>query len=300
MVKRDLFINMLVMLFSIVLALSSCDNEPTGFGQVTCIVSGEYHCEFLRWNPGQDFQYSLAFWGSDFGQSLDIFAWSKYTQKITKLDLYWDPASKIPVDDIVYEEYGFCWLTSWSSEYLLCSVEVGAEETDELWQINVINGDTQRIVTPNNQPIYYPDISQDGHWLTYCAYKDYGDYSTWGIWKVQIETNISLTFIGEPEQLTTGDGYFPRWSPDGNLIAYVGGTEQDYEYSIYTIPAEGGPSTQITPDGQTSFNWITWSPDGAWLIYSHNADLWKIPSLGGTPEQITDSPEPPTFPASPT
>jgi hypothetical protein len=140
MFKRNLPINMLVMLFSVVLILSSCDNESTGFRPVTCIVSGEYHCEFLRWNPSQNFENSLAFWGSDFAQNLDIFTWNKFTQKITKMDLYWDPVSKIPVDDFVYAEYGFCWLLpSWDRAYLLCSVEVGTEETDELWQIDVIN-----------------------------------------------------------------------------------------------------------------------------------------------------------------
>jgi Tol biopolymer transport system component len=290
---------MLVMLFSVVLILSSCDNEPTGFRQVTCIVSGEYHCDFLRWNPGYYPDYSLAFWGSDFAQNLDLFTWSKYTQKITKLDLYWNPASKIPVDDIVVYEFGFCWLTSWSSDYLLCSVEVGAEETVELWQIDVITGLTEKIATPHNQPIYYPDISPDGHWLTCYSYTN----GSWGIWKMRIEQTMPITFIGEPIQLTNGGGYFPRWSPDGTKIAYVGGEGETFEdYNIYTVSSEGGPSTQITPDGQTSFNWITWSADGAWLVYSHMGDLWMIPSVGGTPEQITDSPSPipPSFPALPT
>jgi WD40 repeat protein len=302
MARRLFYISVLCCLFSLILPLSSCDDESTGYRPVTEIVSGDYHCEFLRWNPDQNSEYNLAFWGSDFAQNLDLFIWDEFTKKITKMDLYWDSASKKPVQETVYAEDGFCWLLpSWDEAYLLCSVEVDAEGTTELWQIDVTTGLTEKIATPHNQPIYYPDVSWDGGWLTYCS----DNNATWGVWKVHIEQTMPLTFIGEPVQLTFDNGWYPRWSPVGGSIAYVGWCGEGYvDVCVYTIPASGGSPTQITPDGQAGSNWIAWSPDGDWLVYSsfEGGDLWMIPSTGGTPQQITDSPSPvlPSFPAMPT
>jgi Tol biopolymer transport system component len=60
------------------------------------------------------------------------------------------------------------------------------------------------------------------------------------------------------------------WSPDGRFLAFElntgGGTG-----NIFTIPAAGGSSTQVTSCDGTDCRWAyypSWSPDGRWLLFA--------------------------------
>jgi Tol biopolymer transport system component len=85
----------------------------------------------------------------------------------------------------------------------------------------------------------------------------------------------------------------PRWSPDGNRIAFdflaEGGTRPD----IYVVGASGGPPRRVTrsdaPDVRPS-----WSRDGRWIYFgSHRSgqwQVWKVPADGedeGNARQVT-------------
>jgi Tol biopolymer transport system component len=55
---------------------------------------------------------------------------------------------------------------------------------------------------------------------------------------------------------------------------------------------DGGDLKQLTNDANDS-NWPMWTPDGKSLVYHHISSsgyqtIWKIPSAGGTPVQVTD------------
>jgi dipeptidyl aminopeptidase/acylaminoacyl peptidase len=73
----------------------------------------------------------------------------------------------------------------------------------------------------------------------------------------------------------------PRYSPDGNRIAYADGRD------LYTIPATGGGAVRIT---STAFSIarLCWSPDGEWLWYQQGASVWKVPSQGGQPTVVRE------------
>jgi Tol biopolymer transport system component len=65
-------------------------------------------------------------------------------------------------------------------------------------------------------------------------------------------------------KLTSGNkNYWPRWSPDGNRIAYV--HEVAGAHSLWVMNANGTNKQQIT-DQNTSYG-PAWSPDGAWLAF---------------------------------
>jgi Tol biopolymer transport system component len=66
----------------------------------------------------------------------------------------------------------------------------------------------------------------------------------------------------------------PRYSPDGNRIAYADGRD------LYTIPAAGGAAVRIIST-ESSITRHCWSPDGEWLWYQQGASVWKVPSQGG-------------------
>jgi dipeptidyl aminopeptidase/acylaminoacyl peptidase len=77
---------------------------------------------------------------------------------------------------------------------------------------------------------------------------------------------------GSPVQLTSTDGgdSFARWSPDSRALLFI--ARGDGGAQIFTVPAEGGPVTQVThqPSGVSSAAPPAWSPDGSAIYYLAN------------------------------
>ena len=72
---------------------------------------------------------------------------------------------------------------------------------------------------------------------------------------------------GEPRQFTFGDhaDSSPKWSPDGNKIAFTSNRDDEKQPQIYTIPFHGGEARQLT-DMKGEFGAFEWSPDGTKLV----------------------------------
>ncbi|HEV3468012.1 MAG TPA: S9 family peptidase [Pyrinomonadaceae bacterium] len=86
----------------------------------------------------------------------------------------------------------------------------------------------------------------------------------------QVEANRTLTHVyvvpaagGEPKQITTGDASAtaPRWSPDGQRIAFVTGGQ------VWTMDAAGGGRRQVTNISTGAADPV-WSPDGRLIAFA--------------------------------
>jgi Tol biopolymer transport system component len=79
----------------------------------------------------------------------------------------------------------------------------------------------------------------------------------------------------------------PRWSRDGEKIAFVLGERRG---NIYSMRALGGEPEQIT-SGPANDLLPSWSPDGEFLYFTSDRsgryEIWKIASEGGEPVQLT-------------
>ncbi|MFW5901317.1 MAG: S41 family peptidase [bacterium] len=110
---------------------------------------------------------------------------------------------------------------------------------------------------------------------------------------------------GTARRLTSHEGYemFPRFSPDGEKIAFTG--QYDGNTEVYTIPSEGGSPRRVSytatldrddvADRMGPNNIVmTWTPDGKNIIFrsrkksfnSFIGQLFKVPAEGGVPEQL--------------
>lgn len=87
-----------------------------------------------------------------------------------------------------------------------------------------------------------------------------------------------------------GNAETPKWlrnvaiSPDGSTVAFT------YKGDIFTVPAAGGKSTQLTSNKAYDTTPV-WSPDGQRIIFASDRegsmDLYSIGKNGGTPVRLT-------------
>jgi tricorn protease len=99
---------------------------------------------------------------------------------------------------------------------------------------------------------------------------------------------------GVAQRLSTpkGEESFPRFSPDGSLIAFTG--NYDGNEDIYVVPAGGGLPKRLThhpmPDRM-----LYWYPDGKAILYASQmasgrlrfSQLYKLSYEGGLPERLS-------------
>ena len=91
----------------------------------------------------------------------------------------------------------------------------------------------------------------------------------------------------------------PQVAPDGSKVAFVRVTvdrdKDDYETSIWAVPATGGDPRRLTNGPRDA--WPRWSPDGSRLLFLRRPDgegkpkpiqVYLLPLEGGEPRPVTD------------
>jgi dipeptidyl aminopeptidase/acylaminoacyl peptidase len=83
------------------------------------------------------------------------------------------------------------------------------------------------------------------------------------------------------------------WSPDGQQIAFT--TDISSRPNLWKVRASGGWPIQLVQSDDRQYNGV-WSPDGKWIVYQQDHagnelwDLYAIPSDGGEPLNLTNTP----------
>jgi dipeptidyl aminopeptidase/acylaminoacyl peptidase len=106
-------------------------------------------------------------------------------------------------------------------------------------------------------------ISPDGKWIAYTV--GYGDFKQDAfinqIW-------LAETVAGKTFQLTRGEksSTSPRWSPDGQTLAFLSNRIED-KNQIFLINPNGGEAQQLTKS-ETAISNFAWSEDGKTIAYT--------------------------------
>ena len=179
---------------------------------------------------------------------------------------------------------GFSGLPGISSDGKLIAYtsDRSGEGNQDIW-VRYINRPTPARLTSNPADDTMPSLSPDGSRIVFYSTRDGG-----GIYLVNT--------LGGGERRVAGGGIFPRFSPDGSLIAFIdlpqwapGGLLR-----MLLVSPDGGRPRPFLPEygalpTPESIGAI-WSPDGRYLMFSGAAydrpaerDWWVAPVEGGEP-----------------
>jgi len=153
-----------------------------------------------------------------------------------------------------------------------------------MWQIAALGGSPRRLAGS----LGGPDISHDGKALVFFRLNEN---------KVEL-VRSDLDGLNEHviAQLPPIARYLsPRWSPDGQTIAYQHNFAF-WSFSVFTISVRGGTPNQITREDDL-MNGLAWTPDGRDIVYSSGRgasiiylptmQLWAVPRKGGNSRPLT-------------
>jgi dipeptidyl aminopeptidase/acylaminoacyl peptidase len=84
---------------------------------------------------------------------------------------------------------------------------------------------------------------------------------------------------------TRYDGW-PEYSPDGSHIAFL--SMRSGALEKWTANADGGNPRMMT--SQPIYSRPKWSPDGRWIVYIANDELYRIDAAGGVPIPLSHTP----------
>ncbi len=130
-------------------------------------------------------------------------------------------------------------------------------------------------VEPHGGMLRYPDVSE-----THIAFLYAND-----LWIVPKDGGVATPLASAP-----GQEAYPRFSPDGRKIAFMGNFDGNMD--LYTIPVNGGTPFRVTHHPTTEVL-NGWTPDGrlmfwAWgvLSYPRAQELFTVSAKGGLPEKL--------------
>jgi dipeptidyl aminopeptidase/acylaminoacyl peptidase len=110
-----------------------------------------------------------------------------------------------------------------------------------------------------------PRVSPDGKRVVYTVNEavttaDKSEFVT-QIWMANIATKQNTQFTYGDKSSTN-----PKWSPDGNWIAFTS-NRKDNKNQLYLLSMNGGEAEPLT-DGKGSVANFNWSPDGRWIAFT--------------------------------
>ncbi|WP_263354001.1 S9 family peptidase [Acidicapsa acidisoli] len=178
------------------------------------------------------------------------------------------------------------------------------EDGIEIQRVGLVDANEHKsaaptFATPAKLHVYEFDWSPDSKSLAYVAADPPGENNWW------VAKLYTQALDAEPKSIfapseSTGALHglqiaVPRWSPDGQSIAFIGGLMSDQGSTggdVWLIPSNGGEPRNLTPDRKTSAAWIAWG-DSSLFVSEQSAGNSQLVSLqvpGSGGEAIASQP----------
>jgi dipeptidyl aminopeptidase/acylaminoacyl peptidase len=162
--------------------------------------------------------------------------------------------------------------------------EIGRETDEQRVAIVPATGGPLKFLSPADTFVYEYDWTPDGKGFAVSEAKGDGDNNWWVARLAYVGVDGAFREIAAPPVQIK----FPRVSPDGKTVAFVGGLMSDFGPTggdLWTAPLAGGEAVNRTPGFKGSFSSLTWRKPALFataLVGDHNALLTVDPATGAT------------------
>ncbi|HET7036958.1 MAG TPA: S9 family peptidase [Thermomicrobiaceae bacterium] len=171
-------------------------------------------------------------------------------------------------------------------------VRSNAAGGSDIWLVATDGSGDERRLVGDAWESRSPSFSPNGRTVAFIS----GEAGSLDVWTVPFDG-------GEPRRLTAGTNpldeprWAPRWSPDGQWIAYVSSRSGERNNDdVWVVSADGTRHRQLTTGLMVNTD-PAWSPDGESLAvvantvmehwYGDDADIWRVPFGPGDPARLT-------------
>ncbi len=146
------------------------------------------------------------------------------------------------------------------------SQRLGGETGWDVWMVASEGGQPRRL-TKHSMDEEGHRWSPDGKWIAYTF--NAGRHVNRRIGLVSTEADEEPLARSVLPESWDGDSYSPRWSPDGQRLAFV--SDQPGIATIYTVPVEGGEPEQLV-DSNYEERDPAWNPKGTEIAHITNRE----------------------------
>jgi serine/threonine protein kinase/Tol biopolymer transport system component len=173
-------------------------------------------------------------------------------------------------------------------------------DESDLWSVRLDNGKESQLTADIGVELW-PDLSPDNATVAYQVSRATSVAAN--LFNCLILTQ-PLSLDGPQRQVAT-DGLEPRWSPDGNQLAFL--RRDNSQYNLWTVRAAGGDAHQLTTGGILfgGFSLLPynlaqtqdyqWSPDGRSLVYcarqAETANVFQVAADGSSVTPLSTNQE---------
>ena len=160
------------------------------------------------------------------------------------------------------------------------AAEGGAEAEAEEWDITAAHGPVRT----------WAATLREGTWMSVDVHGERLVFDLLGdLWSLPLAGGAAV-------RLTSGPAWdsAPRWSPDGQRIAYVSDTDGNEQ--IWTMAPDGSDRRKLTDEPEARLTDPRWDPRGEWLVVRRRTvdqrsigvtELWSVHADGGKGVALT-------------
>jgi dipeptidyl aminopeptidase/acylaminoacyl peptidase len=145
-----------------------------------------------------------------------------------------------------------------------------------------------RQISPADMYVYEFDWSPDSKQLAITAAHGNGDDNWYvaGLFAIDAATGEMHNVVAKPGMQIAG----PKWSPDGNSIAFIGGLMSDEPIpggDIYVAPASGVEAKDWTAGMKMTANSLTWAEDSRGITFAGVANGQTVIARAGANGEVS-------------
>jgi Tol biopolymer transport system component/predicted Ser/Thr protein kinase len=185
------------------------------------------------------------------------------------------------------------WSPAWSPDGRQIAFVRESDHSGAIYTVPALGGAERKLTDLNGLVWTFFDFvpaltwSPDGQWLA--LGEKASNHEPSRIVRLQLDT-LERQPVTAPSRDTLGD-YFPRYSPDGTLLAFARSASALFgRQDLWTQPVEGGEPKRLTHHGYSNWRATAWASDGEEILFvanlRNNISIFRVNRGGGEPQVV--------------